>query len=138
MDQKTIFVKMLVPQKPFLVKDARSISIPAKEGPYLVLPGRAPAIKLLNSGVVTLNEPEKGVVESYFISTGVVKIREDACTILADRILSLNEINLPSIKKELEGLEKREQKPEEEHLNALTAEKAAFLRQVIGYCEKRK
>ena len=40
-EQDSIFVKMLIPQKPFSVKEVLSVEIPAVDGPYLVLPRRA-------------------------------------------------------------------------------------------------
>ena len=58
-EQESIFVKMLIPQKPLSVIEVAGVEIPAVEGPYLVLPKRAPAMKMLKAGIVVLKDTEQ-------------------------------------------------------------------------------
>lgn len=132
--QDSIFVKMLLPQKPFAVKEVLSVEIPAVEGPYLVLARRAPAIKLLKNGVVILENADKTKIEKYFISSGVAKIRDNACSILTRDVLNVAETDAEKIKKELAVYREKESK--QSTLDAIDREKAAFLQMIVGYFEK--
>ncbi|MCQ2914409.1 MAG: hypothetical protein MJ247_04370 [Alphaproteobacteria bacterium] len=84
----SIFVKVLLPNKPFLVREFTQVIIPAVDGPYSVLLNRAPCLKLLKAGVLTLVDDD-GTSE-YNISEGIAKIREDGCTILVQDITLVN------------------------------------------------
>lgn len=136
--EETIFVKILTPQKPFLVKEAVSVEIPAYEGPYLVLTRRAPSLMLLNCGVVDVKDAETQKSEKYFISMGYAKIRDNGCTILARKAVSVADVDLGETKSSLAELEKKEAEMDpKNHTLTLIKEKIAYLRMVVGYCEKR-
>ena len=133
-DQDSIFVKMLIPQKPFSVKEVLSVQIPAVEGPYLVLPRRAPAMKLLKDGLVILTDADQTKKEKYFISAGVAKIRDNACTILTHNILNMEDVDPDKIKKDLIMYKEKENK--ETHLDEIDQKKVAFLEMVAGQFAK--
>lgn len=133
-DQDSIFVKMLIPQKPFSVKEVLSVQIPAVEGPYLVLPRRAPAMKLLKDGLVILTDADQTKKEKYFISAGVAKIRDNACTILTHNILNVEDVDPDKIKKDLIMYKEKENK--ETHLDEIDQKKVAFLEMVAGHFAK--
>ena len=136
--EETIFVKILTPQKPFLVKEAVSVEIPAYEGPYLVLPRRAPSLMLLNCGIVDVKDAETQKSEKYFISAGYAKIRDNGCTILARKAVSVTDVDLGETKSSLAELEKKEAETDpKNHTLTQIKEKIAYLRMVVGYCEKR-
>ena len=133
-EQDSIFVKMLIPQKPFSVKEVLSVEIPAVDGPYLILPRRAPAMKLLKDGLVTLVNADQNKKEKYFISAGIAKIRDNACTILTHNVLNVEEVKIDEIKKSLEAYREKENK--ETQLNEIDQKKAAFLQMIAGYFAK--
>ncbi|MBO4520010.1 MAG: hypothetical protein J5787_02270 [Alphaproteobacteria bacterium] len=133
-DLETIFVKMLIPQKPLSVKEVISVEIPAVDGPYLVLPKRAPAMKLLKAGMVVIKDADQGNIEKYFVSAGIAKIRDNACTILAHFVQNADEVNLADIKKELSVYREKEEK--EIHLDEIDLKKIAFLQMIAGHFEK--
>ena len=133
-DLETIFVKMLIPQKPLSVKEVLSIEIPAINGPYLVLPRRAPAMKLLKAGIVVLKDADQGKVEKFFVSSGIAKIRDNACTLLAHYVQNVEEVDLAAIKKELSVY--REKEAKEIHLDEIDCQKIAFLQMIVGHFEK--
>lgn len=133
-EQDSIFVKMLIPQKPFSVKEVLSVEIPAVDGPYLILPRRAPAMKLLKDGLVTLINADQNIKEKYFISAGIAKIRDNACTILTHNVLNVEEVKIDEIKKSLEAYREKENK--ETHLDEIDQKKVAFLQMIAGYFAK--
>ena len=125
---------MLIPQKPFSVKEVLSVEIPAVDGPYLILPRRAPAMKLLKDGLVTLINADQNIKEKYFISAGIAKIRDNACTILTHNVLNVEEVKIDEIKKSLEAYREKENK--ETHLDEIDQKKVAFLQMIAGYFAK--
>ena len=133
-DLETIFVKMLIPQKPLSVKEVLSVEIPAVDGPYLVLPKRAPAMKLLKAGIAVIKDAYQGKIEKFFVSAGIAKIRDNACTILAHFIQNAEDVNLEKIKKELAVYREKEEK--EIHLDEIDCKKIAFLQRIVGHFEK--
>ncbi|MGN1079539.1 MAG: F0F1 ATP synthase subunit epsilon [Alphaproteobacteria bacterium] len=133
-EQDSIFVKMLIPQKPFSVKEVLSVEIPAVDGPYLVLPRRAPAMKLLKDGLVTLINVDQNKKEKYFVSSGIAKIRDNACTILTHNVLNVEEVKIDEIKKNLKAYKEKENK--ETHLDEIDQKKVAFLQMIAGYLAK--
>lgn len=134
LEQETIFIKMLTPQKPLSVKEVLSIEIPAVEGPYLILPQRAPAMKLLKEGVVVLKDADQEKIEKFFVSAGIAKIRDNACTILAHYIQNVENVDLAKFEKELAAyLEKKEK---DIHLDEFDEQKLAFIQMVVGYFAK--
>ena len=133
-EQETIFVKMLMPQKPLSVKEVASVEIPAAKGPYLVLPKRAPAMKQLKAGIVVFKEIDQDKTERFFVSAGVAKIRDNACTILAHYVRNAEEVELAEVEKELAAYREKEKK--EIHLDGNDRKKVDFLQMIAGYLAK--
>ena len=133
-EQESIFVKMLIPQKPLSVKEVFSVEIPAAEGPYLVLPKRAPAMKLLKAGLVVLKDADQGKTEKFFVSAGIAKIRDNACTILSHNVQNVEDVKLDEIRKELDAYSEKEKK--EIHLDEIDRQRIAFLQMIAGYFAK--
>ena len=133
-EQESIFVKMMIPQKPLLVKEVFSIEVPAVEGPYLVLPKRAPAMKLIKEGIVVLKDADAGKIEKFFVSAGIVKIRDDACTILAHFIQNVEDVDMNAVDKELASY--REKQEKEIHLDEFDCQKIAYFQMIAGYFAK--
>lgn len=133
-EQESIFVKMLIPQKPLSVIEVAGVEIPAVDGPYLVLPKRAPAMKMLKAGLVVLKDTEQGKTEKFFISAGVAKIRDNACTILTHYVQNVDNVDMAVINDELASYREKEKK--EIHLGENECKRGEFLQMIAGYFAK--
>ncbi|MBR4126749.1 MAG: hypothetical protein IKR09_04145 [Alphaproteobacteria bacterium] len=133
-EQESIFVKMLIPQKPLSVIEVAGVEIPAVDGPYLVLPKRAPAMKMLKAGLVVLKDTEQGKTEKFFISAGVAKIRDNACTILTHYVQNVDNVDMAVINDELASYREKEKK--EIHLGENESKRGEFLQMIAGYFAK--
>ena len=91
-------------------------------------------MKLLKDGLVTLVNADQNKKEKYFISAGIAKIRDNACTILTHNVLNVEEVKIDEIKKSLEAYREKENK--ETHLDEIDQKKAAFLQMIAGYFAK--
>lgn len=131
--KEKIFVKIITPEKPFYVKEVVSVVIPARNGPYAVLPHRAPAMKLLNAGVVSIVE-EEGQHKRYFITNGISKIRDAGCTLLVREAADADEISAESVRKRLTAFEERIAKGEP--LEPMEKETVEYLRMIAGCLAK--
>ena len=137
---ETIFVKILVPEKPFLTREKAMLEIPAVDGPYLILPQRAPMIKMMKSGALRLFETPESEPDVYFVQGGIAKARNNGCTILTKRILSLKELKAAAIKDELNELHAMETEtdpndPIAQSQASLRHEREVFLSMVAGYLD---
>ena len=133
-EQESIFVKMLIPQKPLSVIEVAGVEIPAVDGPDLVLPKRAPAMKMLKAGLVVLKDTEQGKTEKFFISAGVAKIRDNACTILTHYVQNVDNVDMAVINDELASYREKEKK--EIHLGENESKRGEFLQMIAGYFAK--
>ena len=138
---ETIFVKILVPEKPFLTREKAMLEIPAVDGPYLILPQRAPMIKMMKSGVLRLFETPESEPDIYFVQGGIAKMRNNGCTVLTKRILSLKDLDAAAVKDELEQVHAMETKTVqndaiEQSQASLRHEREVFLSMVAGYLDK--
>lgn len=132
-DTSSLYVKVILPEKPFLVKDVDAIQLPAVDGPYRVLLRRAPALKLLKCGVLVITED--GTDEKYFISHGLAKIRDDGCTILVREIQKVEDVDLEDIKARLQKVNSQDSDGEEKGLSE-RPEYIAYLKMIVDYFEK--
>ncbi|MCB1303936.1 MAG: ATP synthase F1 subunit epsilon [Leptospiraceae bacterium] len=76
--------------------------VPAKEGSMGILPGHAPVIAILGSGLVKFRTEEGE--QSYFLSGGFLEIKSDRVSVLADEIMDPSEISAEAAQKDLEEL----------------------------------
>ena len=139
-----IFVKILLPEEPYLTREKAMVEVPTDKGPYMILPQRAPAMFLLEDGPLKLYETVNSKPEVYFIAKGIVKIRDNGCTVLTRRVIALKEANLNDIKNEIATTEtqiEKENLGETEnggfHRLKLQNDKLSFLKTVAGYLDKK-
>ena len=142
---ETVFVKILLPTKPYLTREKSMVSVPTEKGPYMILPRRAPTMMLLKNGVIGLYETADSAPEEYFVSQGIVKVRDNGCSILVNRILPVADADLNAVKNEIKTLKETFEKDNEKHTDnsyphdyraALQSGQLSFLSMIEGYLEK--
>lgn len=131
--KEPVFVKIITPEKPLYVKEVASVVIPAKDGPYAVLPRRAPAMKLLTAGVVSITETD-GASRRFFVTNGVSKIRDAGCTLLVREAADAAETDAAAVRKRLSSYEERAAKGEP--LETMEKETVEYLRMIAGCLAK--
>ena len=91
-------------------------------------------MKLLKDGLVTLVDADQTKREKYFISAGIAKIRDNACTILTHNVLNVEEVNIEEVHKKLAAFKEKENK--ETHLDEIDRKQVDFLEMIAGYFAK--
>ncbi len=123
--------EIVSPDEVLLSEPVDMAEIPGSEGYFAVLPGHTPLITTLQPGVITLYR-NNDVVWQIYVSGGVCEVNFEKCTILAQRAYDLPQIDIGSVKQEIETLRSLMQREEPygyqaQKMTAQTAEAEARL-----------
>lgn len=95
---KTIRCKVVTPTEKLLDEPVTYASIPAWDGLFGVLPGRAPIVAKLGVGELTLEFPDTthaaGGRRSYFVRGGFVEMAGDELTVLAEEAMPASSLTV--------------------------------------------
>jgi F-type H+-transporting ATPase subunit epsilon len=85
--QKTFRCRLITPEAQVLDEPLTQAVVPAWDGLFGILPGRAPIVARLGTGELRLDFPDtdkaRGGSRSFFVDGGFVQMVEDRLTILA-------------------------------------------------------
>lgn len=129
LDQSTGLFELLIltPDAVFLKTRIEMITIPGIEGEFGVLAAHAPFFTRTKAGFTSFNDG--GMPRRYVIAGGYVEVLPDRVVILADKILSPEEISPEEAAAELARLEKRFEKLDQSDLGyARALEELEFAR----------
>jgi F-type H+-transporting ATPase subunit epsilon len=102
--KNTFRCKLVTPSAALLDDDVTYASVPAWDGLFGVLPGRAPILSKLGLGELRVDFPDakgQGGSRSYFVEGGFARMEGDRLTILAERAMPAEEINAAEAEAEL-------------------------------------
>jgi F-type H+-transporting ATPase subunit epsilon len=91
---------LVTPERKVLEETCDSVSLPASEGYVTLLPGHAPLIATLGTGVLTLKSGSRS--SSWAISDGFFEVSDDRVTVLADQAIAPSEVDVAAVRRELE------------------------------------
>lgn len=92
--QKVDFT-LVSPEKHVLSEHVDMVVVPGDSGDFGVLPNHAATISTLRPGLVTLFQGESK--QHIFITEGFVNVNETSCTVLAESVEFVEELNLEEI-----------------------------------------
>ncbi len=107
---KTFRCQLVTPNAKLLDDDVTYANVPAWDGLFGVMPGRAPMLAQLGLGQLTVTFPDttgKGGERSYVIDGGFVKMSDNTLTILAEAAFPAEEITETAAKAEIAEAEAR-------------------------------
>lgn len=110
MASKTFRCRLVTPTESLLDEQVAYASIPAWDGLFGILPGRAPIVARLGLGELTLRFSEGGSAggtRSYLVDGGFVQMAGDTLTILAERATPTEELVEASAQAELDTASKK-------------------------------
>lgn len=91
---------LVTPETTLLDERVRSLQFPMFDGQIGILPGRAPLVGRLGIGTLKI-ETSAGGTERYFIEGGFVQIKGSIVTLLTDRALPVEQIDIAKAKSDL-------------------------------------
>jgi F-type H+-transporting ATPase subunit epsilon len=95
---------LVSPERLLLSEEVDMVTLPGAEGDFGVLPGHAPVLSNLKSGVVEV----KGVSEALsrlFVRGGFAEVNGDKVTVLAEEAIALAELNLEELDQKIRNTE---------------------------------
>ena len=95
---------LVSPERLLLSEEVDMVTLPGSEGDFGVLPGHAPVLSTLKSGVVEV----KGVSEALsrlFVRGGFAEVNGDKVTVLAEEAIALAELNLQELDQNIRNTE---------------------------------
>ncbi len=90
---------LVTPETTLLDEPVQALRFPLFDGQIGILPGRAPLVGRLGYGELRITSEEG--VRSYFVDSGFVQVKGGIVTLLTNRALAPEEINLASAEEQL-------------------------------------
>ncbi|MDD2876093.1 MAG: ATP synthase F1 subunit epsilon [Acidiphilium sp.] len=88
----TTALEIISPEQLLLARPVSMVVIPGTEGDLGILPEHSKLITSLRGGMIDIYEDDV-IVDRFFVTGGFAEVTEDRCTVLADQIVKLSEIN---------------------------------------------
>lgn len=111
MAAKSFRCRLVTPAAQVLDEQATYASVPASDGLFGVLPGRAPIVAKLGLGELRIRCAEKGSTKdgerSFLVEDGFVQMVNDKLTILATKAFPIETLSVADAEKELAEAERR-------------------------------
>ena len=101
-----IQLEIVSPSRLLLTRDVDMVVMPAYEGDLAAMPQHAPMITLLRGGVISIYDGGN-VTDRFFVDGGFAEIMPDRCTILADAVVPIDELDLGESQARLKAAEDR-------------------------------
>lgn len=98
-------LEIATPRRPVLTATVRQAEIPTVNGDVGVLPGHAPLLAALGTGVLTW-EAADGSRGRLVVSGGFLEVLQQKATVLADLAEFPNEVNATTAQSDLEAAER--------------------------------
>ena len=96
--------ELVTPERLLLSEMVAMVVVPGTEGNFGVLPGHAPLISTIRSGMIQIYEGQT-VRRQIFIVSGIAEVTPERCTVLADEAVSLDTLDRGSIETDLRDVE---------------------------------
>jgi F-type H+-transporting ATPase subunit epsilon len=88
----SIALEIVSPEKLLLSRPVDMVVIPASEGDMGVLEGHTPMIVMLRGGLISLYEGDR-VTDTLFVAGGFADVTPERCTVLANEVSPVAELN---------------------------------------------
>ncbi len=95
---------LVSPERLLLSEDVDMVTLPGSEGDFGVLPGHAPVLSTLKSGVVEVKGVEDAL-SRLFVRGGFAEVNGDKVTVLAEEATVLAELNLEELDQNIKNTE---------------------------------
>lgn len=85
---ETVEFELVAPERLLVSEPVDMVVVPGAEGDFGVLPGHAPLISTIRTGVISVYQ-NGAVSRRIFVSGGFAEVTPERCTVLADEAVAL-------------------------------------------------
>ena len=125
----TTLFELVSPERLIISKDVSMVVVPGSEGLFGVLPRHTSMLSALAPGVVDIYQ-EDSITERLFVVNGFAEVTGDRCTVLAEDVIPIEELNPDELEKKIEEMRvdaRNASDKEADRLNDLVAQKEVVL-----------
>ena len=102
MAETTLF-ELVSPERLIISKDVSMVVVPGSEGLFGVLPRHTSMLSALAPGVVDIYE-DNVITEQLFVVNGFAEVTGDRCTVLAEDVIPIKELNPDELEEKIEEM----------------------------------
>ena len=99
----TTLFELVSPEKLVKSKEVSMVVVPGAEGFIGVLPRHASMLSTLAPGVINVYDGDS-VTDSLFVVNGFAEVTEERCTVLAEEVIPVEDIDTEKYEKQIEAL----------------------------------
>ncbi|MED5473661.1 MAG: ATP synthase F1 subunit epsilon [Pseudomonadota bacterium] len=99
----TTLFELVSPEKLIMSKEVSMVVVPGAEGLFGVLPRHASMLSTLAPGVINVYDGDS-VTDSLFVVNGFAEVTEERCTVLAEEVIPVEDIDTEKYEKQIEAL----------------------------------
>ena len=99
----TTLFELVSPEKLVMSKDVTMVVVPGAEGLFGVLPRHTSMLSTLAPGVINVYDGDS-VTDSLFVVNGFAEVTEERCTVLAEEVIPIEDIDTEKYEKQIEAL----------------------------------
>lgn len=99
----TTLFELVSPEKLVMSKNVSMVVVPGAEGLFGVLPRHTSMLSTLAPGVINVYEGDN-VTDSLFVVNGFAEVTEERCTVLAEEVIPVDDIDTDKYEKQIEAL----------------------------------
>ena len=125
----TTLFELVSPERLIISKDVSMVVVPGSEGLFGVLPRHTSMLSALAPGIVDIYQ-EDSITERLFVVNGFAEVTGDRCTVLAEDVIPIEELNPDELEKKIEEMRvdaRNASDKEADRLNGLVAQKEVVL-----------
>lgn len=102
MAEGKVAFELVSPERLLLSVEADMVVVPGAEGDFGVLPRHAPLVSSVRTGVIAVHDAGQ-VTERIFVAGGFAEVTPERCTVLAERAVSVADIDRAQTESELKS-----------------------------------
>jgi F-type H+-transporting ATPase subunit epsilon len=95
-----LVAELISPERVMFAGEVQSVVLPGVEGDMTILPGHAPLMTMLHPGFVFARDAE-GKARRAFVRGGMVEVTGSTITILAERVVAVEELTQELVEEEI-------------------------------------
>ena len=99
----TTLFELVSPEKLVMSKEVSMVVVPGAEGLFGVLPRHASMLSTLAPGVINVYDGDS-VTDSLFVVNGFAEVTEERCTVLAEEVIPVEDIDTEKYEKQIAAL----------------------------------
>lgn len=103
-EARKIHFELVSPEEKLVSEDIYLAEIPGDDGLFGVAKGHCSLVSSLGNGVVKLHKEEGGETRKIFIAGGFADVTQDSCTVLAEEVIDVADLNQESLEQYLKDL----------------------------------